>query len=388
MSVALRLSDDIDVSRGNTIVRPQNQPTVSSRFECLMCWMSEEPLSPRRRYLVKHTTRTAMVGKVDVRYRIDVESLRRDESATHARAQRPRAGAPRAELAAGVRLLPAQPRDRQLDRDRRGDQRHGRRGGDPRHGGRDDADGLETEKTERSPNVRWQGTRMTRERRWQALGHSGATLWFTGLPGAGKSTVAAGRGGASARSRPVGVPARRRQPAPRSQRRPRLRRERPARERAAHRARRAAARRVRARSPWSASSARTPPTARRLRRCTTADELGFIEIFVDAPLELCEQRDPKGLYARARAGELAGLTGVGAPYEAPADPDLVLGSREETVEEEVEQVMDAAPRQGPRLARRRPEAADPRRPRRGGLFSVVLLALLLVAAVARAGVGV
>ncbi len=70
------------------------------------------------------------------------------------------------------------------------------------------------------------------------------------------------------------------------------------------------------------------------------DQLGFLEIFVDAPLELCEQRDPKGLYARARSGELAGLTGVGAPYEAPAEPDLVLGSREETVEEEVERVME------------------------------------------------
>jgi adenylylsulfate kinase-like enzyme len=61
---------------------------------------------------------------------------------------------------------------------------------------------------------------------------------------------------------------------------------------------------------------------------------------VDAPLELCEQRDPKGLYARARAGELDGLTGVGAPYEAPAEPDLVLGSARETVEAEVERVID------------------------------------------------
>ncbi len=71
-----------------------------------------------------------------------------------------------------------------------------------------------------------------------------------------------------------------------------------------------------------------------------ADELAFIEIFVDAPLEICEQRDPKGLYARARAGELTGMTGVGAPYEAPTDPDLVLGSDGETVEEEVERVME------------------------------------------------
>ena len=55
-------------------------------------------------------------------------------------------------------------------------------------------------------------------------------------------------------------------------------------------------------------------------------ELRFIEVFVDAPLELCQQRDPKGLYARARAGELCDLTGVGAPYEVPEHPDLVLRS--------------------------------------------------------------
>ncbi len=63
MSVALRLTDDIDVGRGSTIVRTQNQPTVANRFEALVCWMSEQPLSPGRRYLVKHTTRTAMVGR-------------------------------------------------------------------------------------------------------------------------------------------------------------------------------------------------------------------------------------------------------------------------------------------------------------------------------------
>ena len=54
-----------------------------------------------------------------------------------------------------------------------------------------------------------------------------------------------------------------------------------------------------------------------------ADGLEFIEVFVDAPLELCEERDPKGLYARARAGELEGMTGVGAPYEVPREADLV-----------------------------------------------------------------
>jgi bifunctional enzyme CysN/CysC len=61
--------------------------------------------------------------------------------------------------------------------------------------------------------------------------------------------------------------------------------------------------------------------------------LAFVEVFVDTPLEVCEQRDPKGLYARARAGELKGLTGVDDPYEAPEAPDvrIVPGSIDEQV---------------------------------------------------------
>ena len=55
--------------------------------------------------------------------------------------------------------------------------------------------------------------------------------------------------------------------------------------------------------------------------------LRFVEVFVDTPLELCEQRDPKGLYAKARAGELTGMTGIDDPYEPPLHPDLVIDAR-------------------------------------------------------------
>ena len=336
MSVALRLADDIDVGRGSVIVRTQNQPTVSNSFECLLCWMSEHPLSPRRRYIVKHTTRTAMVGAVDVRYKIDVETLRRDEGATtlelndlgrvHLQLSAPLVfdsyrrnrvtgslividEATNETVAAGV----------VLDTEVEGS------GAEP--------------KTERSPNVRWQGTRMTRERSWSALGHGGATLWFTGLPGAGKSTVAAaveerlieagqpaflldgdnlrhglnGDLGFDEHARTENV------------------------RRTAHVAR------LLAESGTIALVSLVSPYAADREAAAalhSADDLGFLEIHVDAPLELCEERDPKGLYARARSGELAGLTGVGAPYEAPSEPDLVLGSSRETVEEEVERVMD------------------------------------------------
>jgi bifunctional enzyme CysN/CysC len=334
MSVAVRLRDDIDVSRGSMIVRPHNQPSVGRGFECLLCWMSEQPMSPNRRYSVKHTTRSALVGRIDVRYRIDVETLRRDEGVdslemndlarVHMQLSAPLVfdsyrrnrvtgslividEASNETVAAGVVL------DTEVEDE------------GPKH--------------ERSPNVRWQGTRMTRERRWNTLGQSGATLWFTGLPGAGKSTVAA-----AVEERLIELG----QPAflldgdnlrhglngdlgfDEHARRENVRR-------TAHVAR------LLAESGTIALVSLVSPYASDREAAAalhSADGLEFAEIFVDAPLELCEERDPKGLYARARAGELEGMTGVGAPYEAPAEPDLVLGSHRETVDAEVERVME------------------------------------------------
>ena len=62
-------------------------------------------------------------------------------------------------------------------------------------------------------------------------------------------------------------------------------------------------------------------------------ERDFIEIFVDAPIEVCEQRDPKGLYKKARAGELKGFTGIDDPYEAPTKPELILNAGTKSPEE-------------------------------------------------------
>ncbi|MBI3464876.1 MAG: adenylyl-sulfate kinase, partial [Planctomycetes bacterium] len=66
---------------------------------------------------------------------------------------------------------------------------------------------------------------------------------------------------------------------------------------------------------------------------------GFIEIFVDCPIELCEQRDPKGLYKKARAGELKGFTGIDDPYEPPLKPELVLDARTKSAEDLADEVM-------------------------------------------------
>ena len=65
----------------------------------------------------------------------------------------------------------------------------------------------------------------------------------------------------------------------------------------------------------------------------------FIEIFVDAPIEVCEARDPKGLYKKARAGELKGFTGIDDPYEAPLKPELVLDAGRKSAEVLADEVM-------------------------------------------------
>jgi bifunctional enzyme CysN/CysC len=336
MSVALRLSDDIDVGRGSTIVRTHNQPTVANRFEALVCWMSEQPLQAGRRYLVKHTTRTAMVGKVEVRYRIDVETLRRDENVqtlalndlarVHLELSSPLVfdsyrrnrvtgslimidEASNDTVAAGV-ILDTEVEEAAVARSG----------------------------SERSPNVRWQGSRVTRERRREALGHGGATLWFTGLPGAGKSTIAAA---VEERLLQMGRPA---FLLDGDNLRHGLNGDLGFDEgaRAENVRRTAHVARLLAEAGTVALVSLVSPYAADRRNAAAlhaTDELSFFEVFVDAPLELCEQRDPKGLYARARAGELSGMTGVGAPYEAPSDPDLKLGSDGETVEQEVERVM-------------------------------------------------
>jgi bifunctional enzyme CysN/CysC len=83
MSVTLRLDDDVDISRGDLICRPNNRPAAAQDIEGMVCWMSaERPLAPRSRLVVKHTTRTVKGIVTDLHYRIDVNTLHRDESAT------------------------------------------------------------------------------------------------------------------------------------------------------------------------------------------------------------------------------------------------------------------------------------------------------------------
>jgi bifunctional enzyme CysN/CysC/sulfate adenylyltransferase subunit 1 len=82
MSVTVRLEDDVDVSRGDMICRPHNAPTPTQDVDAMVCWMSPQPLQMRQKLAIKHTTRTARAMVKDVRYRLDVNTLHRDQD-TH-----------------------------------------------------------------------------------------------------------------------------------------------------------------------------------------------------------------------------------------------------------------------------------------------------------------
>jgi adenylyl-sulfate kinase len=174
-----------------------------------------------------------------------------------------------------------------------------------------------------SANVVWQEATVGRERRWEALGQQGATVWFTGLPGAGKTTIAtaveahlidAGRSayrldGDNLRHglcRDLGFSKD---------------------DRETNVGRVGEMARLFADAGTIALVALVSPYTdcrEKVRELHRRDGLRFLEVFVNTPSEECVRRDPKGLYARAHNGSLSGMTGVDAPYEAPRAPEVEL----------------------------------------------------------------
>jgi adenylyl-sulfate kinase len=175
----------------------------------------------------------------------------------------------------------------------------------------------------KSSNVSWQASTVVREQRWRALGQRGATVWFTGLPAAGKSTlagkveallIAAGRSayrldGDNLRHGLCGDLG--------FDERARAENVRRAGEVAHLFAEAGTVALVALISPYVAGR-------RGARELHERDGLPFVEVFVNTPLGECERRDPKRLYERARLGEIRGVTGMDAPYEPPPAPEVEI----------------------------------------------------------------
>ena len=322
LSVALRLSSEIDISRGDLICRPRNQPQVSRDIDAIVCWIDQRPAEQSGRYLIKHTTRTttAVISTLD--YKIDVDTLHRDVNVSGLELNeigrlRLRTSVPLAfdlynrNRLTGSFIL--------IDEASNNTVAAGMIIGEAKLGAEQAAE----LSSQRTAGVSWDSGEITRERRWSALGTRGATVWFTGLPASGKSSLAAGaeqslvEGGHSAYrldgdnlrhglTGDLGFSAK--------DRAENVRRTASV---AALLADAGVVALVSLVSPYAADRA----AARELHE---QQGIEFIEVFVDTPLEICEQRDPKGLYARARSGELKEMTGIDAPYEAPEQAELVI----------------------------------------------------------------
>ena len=191
-----------------------------------------------------------------------------------------------------------------------------------------------------SPGVTWHESSLKRGQRWSSLKTRGATVWLTGLPSSGKSTIAAalerslveaghaayfldgdnlrhGLSGDLAFS-----------PADRTENIRRV----------AHVARLMADSGMVAIASLVSPAHHDRALARELHQ---AAGLRFIEVYVDTPAEICEARDPKGLYARARAGKLEDFTGVSAPYERPRNPDVLIRGAEESAKAAADRIREA-----------------------------------------------
>lgn len=327
MAVSISLADDIDISRGDLLARPQNQPAVSTDFDAMVCWMADEAaLEPGRDYVIKQTTRTTRARVIALDYRLDVNTLHRDKSATALKLNE----LGRVSLRTQVPLL--------LDEY----SRNAATGSfiliDP-----------ETNVTVAAGMVRDTAPAATRAATPNTVRHQslvaagerltkGRTVWFTGLSGSGKSSVAVlaeqtllehgcpayildGDNLRHGLNADLGFTM-----ADRAENLRRL----------AH---------VATLMADAGLTVLVPAISpleehRELARKVHSDAgIEFFEVFVDTPLADCERRDPKGLYARARAGEITHFTGIDSPYQRPKNPDLRL-TPDHTAAQLAQQVID------------------------------------------------
>jgi bifunctional enzyme CysN/CysC len=321
-SVTLTLTDEIDISRGDVISISNSPPAVADQFEAHIVWMAENEMLPGRPYLAKIGTRTVGVTVTHPKYKVNVNTLEHTATKTLALNE------------IGVCNISF---DRPVAFDAYKENRD--MGGFviiDRMTNTTVGAGIIDFALRRADNVHWQAIEVNKEAHAALKGQKPGVVWFTGLSGSGKSTIAniverklhrMGRhtymlDGDNVRhglNRDLGFTE----------------------EDRVENIRRVAEVSglmvdaglivlVSFISPFRAE--------RRLARERLA-EGEFIEVFVDTPIEVAEQRDPKGLYKKARQGELKNFTGIDSPYERPENPEIRIDSTVTSAEEAADIVI-------------------------------------------------
>ncbi|HEX4301244.1 MAG TPA: adenylyl-sulfate kinase, partial [Rhizomicrobium sp.] len=304
-AVTLVLADEVDISRGDVLCAPTQRPDVTDQFAAHLLWMTEDEMLPGRQYLMKLATATVPVQVTTLKHKIDVNTLDQHAAKT---LQLNEVGYGNFSTSQALAIDPYA-----VNRDMGGFILIDRFSNATVGAGMIDF-GLR-----RATNVHWQALDVDKRARGAQKSQKPAVLWFTGLSGSGKSTIAnlveralyaEGRhtyllDGDNVRhglNRDLGFT-----DADRVEN----------------------IRRVGEASKLFVDAGLIVLTAFispfRSERRMARELLGegeFIEVFVDTPLEICMQRDPKGLYQKAKAGEIKNFTGISSPYEAPEAPEL------------------------------------------------------------------
>jgi len=335
-AVTLVLEDEIDVSRGDMIVRRNNLPQVGNEFDATICWMDEEPMDRRGHYILKQTTRKVKAFVNGINYRIDVNTLHRQDTDTFQLNEIGR-----------ISLKTSQPLffDNYKTNHPTGSfilidpvTNHTVAAGMIRGKTRSVADVVPSRHaaTHRSSNVKWEEGLITRAQWEKRNGHKAAVLWFTGLSGSGKSTVArkvvgtlfeqgcqvAVLDGDNVRHGLCGDLE------------------------FSDRDRSENIRRV-------GEAAKLFFEQGNIVACTFISPFhedrnfvrsilpagSFLEIHVKCDIEVCKRRDPKGLYKKALAGEIKNFTGISSPYEEPANPEIVVETDLDHIDGILEKIM-------------------------------------------------
>jgi bifunctional enzyme CysN/CysC len=330
-SIGITLAELIFVERGYVASHQTNTPIETNRFRADLFWMAQKPLAVGESCTMRLGTREVKCQVALIEQIMDSSTL---ETTSEKRNEIARNEVGRVTIQSRAPLV-LDNHDRVPNLGRFVLVREG-----VICGGGIVFGGTYTERTEvKSKNIFWNEGKITANERSAHNGHRGAVVWLTGLSGAGKSTIARAleselfnRGmhtyvldgdnirhglnsnlGFSPEDRVENI------------------------------------RRVGEVARLMADSGAVAITAfispyrldrRRAREIALEGNVEFIEIFVDAPLAVCEERDPKNLYKKARAGEIRDFTGIDAPYEAPEDAEIVVRTDKQTIEESIATIME------------------------------------------------
>jgi bifunctional enzyme CysN/CysC len=322
-SITLTLADEIDISRGDVIAAAGDPPGLADQFEASIVWMSEDAMLPGRPYLVKIGATTLGASLGQPKYVVDVNTL------DHLAARTLHLN----EI--GVCNLTL---DRAVAFDAYADNRDmGSFIVIDRYSNQTVGAGMLHFALRRSQNIHWQATEVDKDARARQNGHRPCVLWMTGLSGSGKSTIANvverelhalgvrtylldGDNVRHGLNKDLGFTAA---------------------DRVENIRRVGEVAKLMVDAGLIVITAFISPfrSERRLAR-SMVDDREFVEIFVDTPLAIVEQRDPKGLYKKARRGELKNFTGIDSPYEVPETPEIHVRTEEHDAEASAAQIID------------------------------------------------